>query len=222
MVNDSRLYQIYTAASRSFVLKGYSQTQITDIAKEVSISTGAIYSLFVSKKSMFQFVIKCIFDEDSINNVSTLPICEMDAGDLRNLLLSAFENHFEKLFQFKDFKPLNMLPFKVLLSTVYNLIAKFGTGFLIFERNTVDWPDLCSIYFEKRKQFIDNLEKYVMAYIQRGEVRQLENPQYHTRLIVETLSWWGVHVKYYFSDISVSDTDAKSVVMDALAHAYLK
>jgi hypothetical protein len=50
----------------------------------------------------------------------------------------------------------------------------------------------------------------------------LDQPEHHTRLIIETLSWWGMHVKYTYSDIHVEAADAKKVAMDALVHAYIK
>jgi AcrR family transcriptional regulator len=55
MANDKRLYDIFEAASRLFILKGYNETQIVDIAKAASISTGALYNLFTSKKAVFHF-----------------------------------------------------------------------------------------------------------------------------------------------------------------------
>jgi AcrR family transcriptional regulator len=222
MPRDNRLYDIVTAAGRLFVLKGYHQTQISDIAKDTGISTGSIYNLFAGKKAIFQFVLACIFDENFILKDRTLPITEMDTHELEKQIVERFEASMKDIFQHTSGETVNTPSFRDVLSKAFDFISKYGTGLLIFERNTSGWQDLCAVYFERRKTFIKAFENCVDLYIQKGEIRHLEQPEHHTRLIIETLSWWGMHVKYTYSDIHVDAADAKKIVMDALVHAYVK
>jgi AcrR family transcriptional regulator len=221
MVRDNRLYDIVAESGRLFVLKGYNQTQISDIAMATGISTGSIYNLFVSKKAIFQFVLACIFDENFILKDRTLPIAEMDTHELEKQIEERSEASMKDIFQYTSGDDENVPSFRDVLSKAFDFISKYGTGLLIFERNTSGWQDLCAVYYERRRVFIKAFETCVDQYIQKGEIRHLEKPEHHTRLIIETLSWWGMHVKYDFSDIHVDAADAKKVVMDALVHAYI-
>ncbi len=222
MLRDNRLYDIVTAAGRLLVLKGYHQTQISDIAKDTGISTGSIYNLFVSKKAIFQFVLASIFDENFILKDRVFPIAEMDTQVLEKQIVERFESSMIDIFQNHSAQGQKDPSFHDVLSKAFDFISKYGTGLLIFERNTSDWQELCKVYYERRKTFIEAFEKCVDQYIQKGEIRHLEQPEHHTRLIIETLSWWGMHVKFAYSGIHVDTADAKKVVMDALTHAYIK
>jgi AcrR family transcriptional regulator len=222
MLRDNRLYDIVDAAGKLFVLKGYNQTQISDIARAAGIATGSIYNLFASKKAIFQFVLACIFDESFINMERTFPIAEMDMRVLEKKIIDRSELSMQEIFPQSSGEDENESSFRDVLSKAFDFISKYGTGLLIFERNTSGWQDLCAVYFQRRKTFIEAFESCVHRCIQKGEIRYLEQPEHHTRLIIETLSWWGMHVKYTYSDIHVEVTDAKKVVMDALTHAYIR
>jgi AcrR family transcriptional regulator len=222
MLRDNRLYNIVDAAGRLFIMKGYHQTQITDIAKDTGISTGSIYNLFVSKKAIFQFVLACIFDENFILRDRVFPIAEMDTQVLEKQIVERFELSMKDIFQSQADKGENAPSFRNVLSKVFDFISKYGTGLLIFEHNSASWPELCAVYFENRNVFFKVFEKCVDQYIQKGEIRHLEQPEYHTRLIIETLSWWGMHVKNSFSNMHIDTADAKKVAMDALTHAYIR
>ena len=221
MLRDNRLYDIVEAAGRLFVLKGYQQTQISDIAKAAGIATGSTYNLFASKKAIFQFVLKSIFDESTFDKENTFPIAEMDTLDLEKQIIASFETSMRSIFPQTSGEDEQTPSFWDVLSKAFDFISKYGTGLLIFERNTSGWQDLCEVYFQRRKTFIQAFEDCVERCIQKGEIRRLDQPEYHTRLIIETLSWWGMHVKYTYSDIHVETADAKKVVMDALTHAYI-
>lgn len=220
MANDPRIYDIYTSARDLFILKGYNQTQIADIARRALISTGAVYNLFVGKKAIFEFVLRCIADDSILKGDVILPVGEMNMLDLKRLIEDVFDK-IEKLFDFSDGK--KMWTFEEMISHSYDIISKYGKGFLIFEKNTVEWPELSALYYEKRKQFIDIVEKYLNIYIQNGEIRKVQHAEYYTRLIIEVMSWWGMHRKYDLTQNKLVDDEiAKSIVLDTILHAYAK
>lgn len=77
-----------------FLRKGYNATKITDIAKEVNMSTGLMFHYFESKEKLYEELIKLgcngfefnLYDEDK----SALDILNSIAEDILNLLK---ENH---------------------------------------------------------------------------------------------------------------------------------
>lgn len=65
----------------------------------------------------------------------------------------------------------------------------------MIEKNPDDLVTLAEFYQRYRKTFFEQVDKYVSRYIMLGSVRPVQHQQYVTRLIVETLSWWGMHIK---------------------------
>lgn len=219
---DKRLPAIYRAASKLFVTRGYRQTQVSDIARESSISTGAVYSLFASKRAIFEYVIKCIFIEGYSEEEITLPVSEEDEGELAKEIANLMGDLISRIFISAQGEPQKMSSFREFLPAIYGIFERYGLAFLIFEHNAASWPELCGQYYKFRLQFIEKFTNTFNLYIQKGELRAVEHPNYHARFIIETFSWWGMHAKHDFCDISVSDEAAKAVTMDALFHAYLK
>ncbi len=105
---------------------------------------------------------------------------------------------------------------------VFDIITRYGVGFLIFQSNGSDSGVLFTYYVEFRKLFCENVEKYVYSFMEKDEIRKCEFPEHHARLILETLSWWGMHVKYdaFETNTAISEDVGKKVAIDALLHAY--
>ena len=65
---------------------------------------------------------------------------------------------------------------------------------LLIEKNPDDLGELAVYYKTYRQKFYHQVLSYVTQYMQNGTFRQVEFPQYVTSLIIETLSWWGMHI----------------------------
>ena len=217
---DIRLRKIFEEASKLFISKGYARTQMGFIAKESGISIGAIYSLFTSKKAIYNFVLKCVADKTYLDHEFTLPIKEEDFFDLNEEIMKLFKQSHQNFAKgLED----SSYCFEQMLSDAFDVIWEYGVGFLIFQQNGSDSGELYKNYVSFRKAFCNDIEKYVTVFIQKGEIRKLDYPEHHARLIIETLSWWGMHVRYDAFEInaSISSEISKEVATNALKHAYL-
>ena len=59
------------------------------------------------------------------------------------------------------------------------------------------------------------MESYIKGFIEKGEVRQVEDVALTTTLIVELLTWWTMDRKYIpYTENDVSDQMAKAVCLD--------
>lgn len=217
---DSRLPIIFEEACKLFIDKGFARTQIGYIAKASSVSVGAVYTLFTSKTAIFNFVLKCIIDPDYLNNELSLPIKDEDFSGLYNKIMILFE---ESNLNFVRGIESDSYGFENMLSDCFDIISKYGAGFLIIQRNGDDFSDLFKEYTHFRKEFCNHVEKYVNKFMQKGSIRKLDHPEHHARLIIETLSWWGMHVRYdaFETNTTLSGAMAKEVAIDALMHAYV-
>jgi hypothetical protein len=220
-VVDIRLRKIFEEASKLFINKGYARTQISYIAKASGISVGAIYTLFTSKKAIFDFVLKCVIDSNYIEGDIELPVKESDFITLEDDILELCQGNnqdFQKHLNDND----DSYSFEQMLSDVFDILSKYGVGFLILQNNGTDCGVPYTNYVDFRKLFCEDVKKYVFKFMKQGKLRKLEYPEHHARLIVETLSWWGMHIKYdaFETNQTISQEISKKVAVDALLHSY--
>lgn len=220
-MKDHRLQKIYEEGSKLFINQGYSRTQIRDIVKVTGISTGALYSLFVSKKAILSFILKCTIEPDLIDFDFRLPIDENTFTNLEDEIMKAFDDNNFKFGSHLE-NDVQDYSFETMLSDAFDILARYGVGCLFIENNPKDSGRLWKYYIEYRQKFFDTFSEYIQIFIERGTIRQLLYPQHCTRLMIETLSWWGMHVNLDAFEVKekISVEIAKKVSIDSLIHSY--
>ncbi|WP_313562540.1 helix-turn-helix domain-containing protein [Ruminiclostridium cellobioparum] len=217
---ENRMRSIFDAASHLFINKGYARTQIKDIAKEIGLSTGMLYVYFTGKRDILNFILKGTIDQAFITQEFELPIRSELFDSLDNEIMNAFEENTKAFSSHLD--NITDYPLEQMLSDAFEVISKYGIGCLLIEKNPDDLRKLTAYYKEYRKKFYGQVLSYITQYMQTGTFRQVEHPQYITRLIIETLSWWGMHITNDAYEIQkdIPIETAKAVCMDNLLHAY--
>lgn len=217
---ENRMRSIFDAASHLFINKGYARTQIKDIAKEIGLSTGMLYVYFTGKRDILNFILKGTIDQAFITQEFELPIRSELFDSLDNEIMNAFEENTKAFSSHLD--NITEYPLEQMLSDAFDVISKYGIGCLLIENNPDDLRKLTVYYKEYRKNFYGQVLSYITQYIQTGTFRRVEHPQYITRLIIETLSWWGMHITNDAYEIQkdIPIETAKAVCMDNLLHAY--
>lgn len=218
-MTDLRLRRIYEAASGLFINRGYAQTQINHIAKAAGISVGAVYTLFTGKRAILDFIFQVVVTPDFLERDQDLPMGEGAFAGLGAEIIKAFEENYSRFSAHLD--RIEGYPLGEMLSEAFDVIARYGTGCLLLEKN----PDACGAwsgyYAEYRKRFFQTFLAYVNFYQAHGEMRKLEYQQHSAALMIETLSWWAMHISrdaFEVQDVPVQT--AKAVCMDALIHAF--
>ena len=211
---------IFDAASHLFINKGYARTQMKDIAKEIGLSTGMLYVYFTGKRDILSFILKGTIDPAFIAQEFELPIRSELFNSLDSEIINAFEQN-KKAFS-SQLDHIADYPLEQMLSDAFDVISKYGIGCLLIEKNPDDLGKLTGYYKEYRQEFYQQILSYVIQYMQSGAFRQVEYPRQVTRLIIETLSWWGMHITNDAFEIQaeLSTELAKAVCVDNLLHAY--
>lgn len=217
---ENRMKLIFDAASCLFINKGYTRTQIKDIAKEIGLSTGMLYVYFTGKRDILSFILKGIIDPAFIAQEFELPIRSEIFNSLDNELMDAFEQNMQEFSFHLD--NITNYPLEQMLSDAFDVISKYGIGCLLIEKNSQDLEELTGYYKEYRQKFYNQVLSYITLYMKNGSFRQVEHPEYVTRLIIETLSWWGMHITNdaYEVQKDIPIEMAKNICMDNLLHAY--
>lgn len=217
---ENRMKLIFDAASHLFINKGYSRTQMKDIANEIGLSTGMLYVYFTGKRELLSFLLKATIDPSFLTQEFELPIQSQLFDNLDHEIMEAFEQNTKSFSA--HLGDVTNYPLEEMLSNAFDVISKYGIGCLLIEKNPDDLRKLTSYYKEYRQKFYNQVLSYITLYIQNGTFRQVEYPQYVARLIIETMSWWGMHITNDAYEIQkdFSVEAAKSICMDSLFHAY--
>ena len=217
---ENRMQLIFDAASHLFINKGYARTQMKDIAKGIGLSTGMLYIYFTGKRDILSFILKGTISPEFLLQEFELPIRSDLFSSLDSEIIDALKQNS------KDFSShlaaVNEYPMEQMLSDAYDIISKYGIGCLVIEKNPDDLGKLTDFYKEYRKDFHSQLLAYLTQYMHIGTFRQVAFPQYVTQLIIETMSWWGMHITNDAFEVQteVAPEMAKNVCLDNLLHAY--
>jgi len=219
MSTEEKIETICSQAEWYYIRAGYHNTQISNIAKSAGVAVGSIYTIFTGKKALFQYVLLRVFHiQHKIMGGKGLPIEEIS----QDVFMKEIRTCIDEVIKFGLTEPSVLPSFEEFIASVFDMMDAYGPAFLIFERNQMDFEKMCSIYAERRLEFIKYFQECIVEFQKRGEVRELDDLYYHARLMIETISWWGMHVRYDIRDIVVSQDISRRVVIDALLHAYRK
>lgn len=215
---ERRIDIIRREATKLFLRQGYAKTQISHIAKAAAVSVGTIYHDFVGKKEIMHYILKCTIAPEFAEQEIKRPITDELFANLDNEIiatLSASQEAFSARLQDEDYH------FEEMISDAFDLLLKYAAGCLFIEKNQYEFKVLAGHYNQSRKQFFHTMESYIWGFIEKGEVRQVEDVALTTTLIVELLTWWTMDRKYIpYTENDVSDQMAKVVCLDNLIAAY--
>ncbi len=202
-----------------FIVQGYARTQIRDIVKNTGISTGALYSLFSGKKAILGFIIYNTIIPGFMERDFSFPIDDAMFSDIYDQVMGAFiENTAKFRENLKD--GATDYSFDSLLVDAFELISRYKICLLFIENNPKESGKLWDWYIDFRDRFFEIFAEYINAFISRGAVRPLEDFDLSVRFMLESLSWWAMHLEYQTFEIKVPINKAKQVCLDALIHAY--
>lgn len=217
---NQRMKAIAAAATRLFLRQGYSRTQMSHIAKEVGVSVGTIYLEFAGKKEIMHFILKGTLDPDFPEQEFTRPLTDALFAGLEEEIIARFEA-LGQAFAARLAVGLEEYSFEALLGDAFDLLAQHGVGCLFIEKNYFDFPRLAQHYQVYRKAFFRTMMEYLQAFEARGDLRPVEDWELTAALIVETLSWWAMDVRYTaFETHEIPVERAKGVCLDNLVAAY--
>lgn len=219
-MQNERIKAIHNAAVKLFLQQGYSKTQISHIAKAVGVSVGTIYHDFVGKQEIMHFILKCTIDPYFIEKDFDRPITDKLFIGLNDEINNEFIKAAEIFSQ--NIKNIGVdYTFENFISDAYDLLERYAVGCLFIEKNKMDCPELAEHYLLYRKNFISAMNEYVTEFMKKGTIRQLKHPELTTVLIIETLSWWTMDMRYTsFETLNIPTELAKEVCLDNIISAY--
>ncbi len=217
---NERINKIADEATLLFLRQGYARTQISHIAKAVGVSVGTIYLDFAGKKEIMYFVLKRTIDPDFADRELKKPIADE--------LFAGIEEEVVSLLEQSDYEFAEHLKtadtdysFESLISDAFDLLARYAVGCLFIEKNQYEFTFLADHYRAYRKNFYENMTKYLRLFIENGTVRQVAHLDLTTTMIIEILTWWVMDRRYVSFEVSeISLETAKAMCLDNILTAY--
>jgi AcrR family transcriptional regulator len=220
----ARFDDIIESATKIFSQKGYRRTLITDVASDLGIAPGTIYTYVESKDALFHLVV------ERASGVTTeppsLPVPSPDPAETLKHSVDAF-SRTSKLTELsaalKREKADDIADeLGSIVRELYQSIAKSRLLIGLVERSAVDLPELRTSYYVKgRRAFFKKIESYLEARIDIGQLRSVPDTAATTRFIVESISWFANHRHGDQDSSAITDEMAEQVCVDMLVHALL-
>ena len=221
---DSWLSDLLSAATKVFTAKGYRQTQMSDIAREMSVSQGTLYNYVESKEALFLLVCEQGFSDGPIEPPGQPPVPS-----------PTFETMIRKIrAQMLSTTRLNVLgavlhtanpsdaraELEQVLRELYSVIERNRHGFDLIERSALDVPEMANILFvEGRRKGVEAFARYIANRIESGHFKPVLNPATAARFIIEAVTWFARHRHNTPDSQMITDHDALETTIHFLVNA---
>lgn len=220
----ARLDDILESATRIFGEKGFRRTLITDVASDLGIAPGTIYTYVESKDALFHLVVE---RASGVNVVpETLPVPTPAGGVSTKDTIQAFNRtarltalsaalHHEKADDISE-------ELTAIINEQYDLVDRSRRLINLIERSAQDLPGLHTGFYTKgRRPFLRKIENYLDARIAVGQLRDVPDTAATARFIVESIAWFANHRRGDQDTTNIDDESARQVCIDMLVHGLL-
>lgn len=212
------LTQLISAGLRVFTEKGYRRTQMADVAREMGVSPGTLYTYVHGKEALFHLLIDRALLDDPGAPAPELPVPTPPPGAtlarLRERLTADAQlpGLQAALSRRRAVDPRAEL--EAVVRELYALIEKGRLGIMLIERSALDLPELMHLFYgEVRRGLLERLQRYLAARIRAGQMEPVPDAAAAAKLIEETVAWFAMHRHRDPDPTVVDDHTARETVV---------
>jgi AcrR family transcriptional regulator len=225
--SESWLSDLLEAATKVFAQKGYRQTQMSDIAREMGVSQGTLYNYVESKEALFLLVCQRGFSDSPIEAPDQPPIA---APSFEAMLQKVREQMFSRsrLEALRAaLRARNVIDARAELEGVlrefYSVIERNRHGFDLIERSALDVPELARMLFvEGRRKGVGDFARYIANRIESGHFKPVPDAATAARFIIEAITWFARHRHNTPDSQMISENDALETTIHFLSGALIR
>jgi AcrR family transcriptional regulator len=219
-----RLHELVQAAGRVFLVKGYRQAQIADVARAMRIAPGTVYLYAESKEALFDLVVRSSLDSGFLDGNWELPVKTPFAGSTLEFIKASMRTEAKFPALERALRSPASDPVRELGDLVRELFRKTSSRWLalkLLERCALDWPELAGLWFaDRRLRLMKQLARYLASRMSAGKLRQAPDIAAAARLILEMVAALAMHCRTDPYATAIDQSVAEEVVVDAVVHAY--
>ncbi len=219
-IPEERFEQLVDAAIETFIARGFRLTQMSDIAKALSVAKETLYGYVESKDALFAL---CLYNADRVEPLALpegLPLPTPPAGkpggDVKELVANAAipAPLLEALERDRADDPAAEL--EGIVRSFYETLERFCRSIKLVDRCT-DHPELQDIWqtsgWEAPRAA---LVQYLEARIAARQLGAVGDARLGVRIIIETCTTWAVHIKWDRAPEDFDPDEARDEVVAVL------
>jgi AcrR family transcriptional regulator len=223
---EQRLPDVAAAAMKVFRTNGYRRTLMADVAAELGLSPGALYTYVESKEALFYLVFAQAFGTFG-EGTPPLPLATPRPGETVELIRAGLtrENTVDRLRAAVARDRVDDARTELIgvIEERYDMIERVWPLLALVERSAPDLPDLAEQYYRRgRRRLQDLLAKYVEKRIAGGYFRPVPDVVTAARFVLEAVTWFAWHRREDPDSSMITDAAARQTVIDLVTAAFLK
>ena len=228
VVPEGRFTQLIDVATKTFVARGYRLTQMADVAEALGVAKGTLYGYVESKEALFDSAVRFADGQGRMPEPSEFPLPTPESGSTvqyieRRLLEEARELALIHALSRPKGKRASADEFENIIRDLYRRMSRNRRALKLVDRCAVDHPELAAVWFEQgRYSQVALLADYLEKRAGDGKLRRVPNVQLVSRMVLETVALWAIHMPWDASPRPFPDDEVENALVDMLVHAYAK
>jgi AcrR family transcriptional regulator len=217
--------EIAEAAAGVFITRGYRAAGVSDVAKALGLSHGAVYTYARSKEALLYLALLRLTRPDSLQELE-IPVATPTEQEIVAVLDGGDDDSRALPSLARALSGRRHLPvaeeFGAIVDELYSFVEHNRMLLALIERCARDLPELAQFWFvENRRASIEALGDYVRKRVKSGAMRPVPDIPAAARFIVETIAWFAWH-RIGDPDSAMLDDDAcRATVRHLLLSAFL-
>jgi AcrR family transcriptional regulator len=224
-VQPRPLKEVGEACVQVFLDKGFRSAGISDVAKALGLSHGAVYTYADSKQALLYLALLQVLDPEALETME-LPVKAPEAERIVATVerWAAPQRGFDKLAEALSGPAQGSAERELgeIVEEIYDFIDQNRPILALFERCSEDLPALSQWYFvERRRGLLAALAEFLNARIEAGLLRPVPDVPTAARFIVETIAWFSMHRHGDPDSAMLTDEDCRRTVRSLVPAAFL-
>jgi AcrR family transcriptional regulator len=220
-----RIDDLIRCATEVFTAQGYRRTQMAGIADAVGVSKATLYLYVESKEALLWLCLQHADDPNQIGRPEVLPVPTPPAGRMAEYV----EARIREVAKFPVLAEALRKPraddirqeLYDVLDELYTLLEANCRAVRMLDRCS-DHPELGPLWHAMvRAPGRGDLARYVAQRVKAGQFRQVEHPQLASRIALETVATWAMHIKWDRAPESYEPESSKAAVIEQICRGLL-
>ncbi|VDG24385.1 TetR/AcrR family transcriptional regulator [Lactiplantibacillus mudanjiangensis] len=222
MQTQLKLTRILASAQAQFIVPGFADTKMVNIAKAADVAVGTLYTLVKSKSELLTLLFATTLDPTIITQPLQLPWRPLTNAELVAQTKQAYQTATRSLLTSIQTSPVDN-QFDTLVTELFTTFDRFGAYFLTLERNPQMNPELMTLYRHYRQQLYHTISRILGQLSAKNVIRPLPNPTADAFIIIDEIFWWSAHKQYDSFERAATTVDQnqiKAAVIQQLLAGY--
>ena len=194
------LGDIADAAVRVFTAKGFRPAGISDVAAELGLSHGAVYTYADSKQALLYLALLRSLDPEAVGQLEA-PVATPQPDEIVDMVRKWAVQDETANAMADALSRSNLTPeipvrleLEAVVDQIYSFIERHRTTLQLVARCSAELPELAQWYFvESRRGTLARIGEFLTARIEAGLLRPVPDVPVAARFIVETIAWFAMH-----------------------------